>query len=279
LLNNSPEKLPTQKAMKASLSTFFSWAVRKKYVTVNPTREAKLKDPKKRNVYISFMAIREWIRKYEFALHKDTPGQMSIVGKVNTGPMMRGFIDLRYLAFQRSTEIGLLTWEQIDRAAGVMYFVPTKTAESSDEAVDWQIQAGHRRGLEPGSTSLTRIRPEVCDARPALQTEDPPGLSRRMGGFNAARRPNDRPYVARAYRVCHRLPANSVWQVPRQEVFHPSAPRLPGHILVTHVVPPPPANPPSRGGGGGCRRGGGGGGAGPQEGGGVVGGRVAFAGG
>ncbi|BCG02632.1 hypothetical protein PPGU19_072000 (plasmid) [Paraburkholderia sp. PGU19] len=30
LLNNWPEKLPTQKAMKAWLSTFFSWAVRKK---------------------------------------------------------------------------------------------------------------------------------------------------------------------------------------------------------------------------------------------------------
>ncbi len=47
--------------MKAWLSTFFSWAVRKKYVTVNPTREMKVKKPKKRNVYIPdehFVAIR-----------------------------------------------------------------------------------------------------------------------------------------------------------------------------------------------------------------------------
>jgi integrase len=85
------------------------------------------------------MAIREWLMKYEFALHKDTPGQKTIVGKVNTGPMMQCFIELCYLTCQRSTEIRLLTWEQIDRATGVIHFVPTKTAESSGEAVDWPI--------------------------------------------------------------------------------------------------------------------------------------------
>jgi integrase len=50
--------------------------------------------------------------------------------------MMQCFIDLCYLTCQRSTEIRLLTWEQIDRVAGVIHFVPTKTAASSGEAVD-----------------------------------------------------------------------------------------------------------------------------------------------
>jgi integrase len=142
LLNNWPERLSMQKAMKAWLSTFFSWAVRKKFVTVNPTREVKVKKPKKRNVYIPdehFLRIREWLVKYTYVLHEDTPDKREVTGSVPTGPMMQCFIDLCYLTCQRSTEIRLLRWEQVDREAGVIHFVPTKTADSSGEAVDWPI--------------------------------------------------------------------------------------------------------------------------------------------
>ena len=52
---------------------------------------------------------------------------------------MQCFIDLCYLTAQRSTEIRTLKWSQIDRAAGVIHFVPSKTEESSGAAVDFKI--------------------------------------------------------------------------------------------------------------------------------------------
>ncbi|BCG02633.1 hypothetical protein PPGU19_072010 (plasmid) [Paraburkholderia sp. PGU19] len=109
-------------------------------------------------MYISdehFMAIREWLMKYEFALHKDTPGQKTIVGKMNTGPMMQCFIELLYLTCQRSTEIRPANVGADRSRDGVIHFVPTKTAESSGEAVDWPITPGidtvlnRARRLEP----------------------------------------------------------------------------------------------------------------------------------
>jgi integrase len=138
LTQNWPGKLPTQRAMKAWLSTFFSWAVLKKHAQVNPTREVKVKKPKVRDVYIPsphFMAIRDALM-----LSKPHPktGKRS---KVPTGPMMQCFVDLCYLTCQRSTDVRFLTWEQIDRDAGVIHFVPTKTEDSSGEAVDWPITA------------------------------------------------------------------------------------------------------------------------------------------
>jgi integrase len=146
LIDNWPDKLPTQKAMKAWLSTFFSWAVRKKHVSVNPTREVKVKKPKKRNVYIPdapFLAIRDALM-----LSKPHP-KTGKCSKVPTGPMMQCFVDLCYLTAQRSTEIRYLRWSvderdrfsssYIDREAGVIHFLPTKTEDSSGEMVDWPI--------------------------------------------------------------------------------------------------------------------------------------------
>lgn len=138
LTQNWPDKLPTQSAMKAWLSTFFSWAVLRKHVQTNPTREVKVKKPKVRDVYIPsthFMAIRDALM-----LSKPHP-KTGKCAKVPTGPMMQCFIDLCYLTCQRSTDIRYLTWEQIDREAGVIHFVPTKTEDSSGEAVDWPITA------------------------------------------------------------------------------------------------------------------------------------------
>ncbi|MCW3543475.1 tyrosine-type recombinase/integrase [Burkholderia cenocepacia] len=140
---NWPEKLPMQRAMKAWLSKFFNWIVRrKKLMQVNPCREVVVKKPKVRDVYIPdrhFVAIREALMSYEYKKDADTPKERIVVGKVPTGPMMQCFIDLCYLTCQRSTEIRLLRWDQIDREAGVIHFVPTKTEDSSGEAVDWPL--------------------------------------------------------------------------------------------------------------------------------------------
>ncbi|MEM5424719.1 tyrosine-type recombinase/integrase [Paraburkholderia ferrariae] len=135
LVQNWPDKLRSQQAAKGWLSGFFSWCVRKKHVYVNPCREVKIKKPKTRDVYIpdtDFLAIRE-------ALMMTLPREHGHSAKVPTGPMMQCFVDLCYLTCQRSTEIRLLEWDQIDREAGVIHFVPTKTEESSGEAVDWPI--------------------------------------------------------------------------------------------------------------------------------------------
>jgi integrase len=52
---------------------------------------------------------------------------------------MQVFVDLCYLTCQRSTDIRLLRWSQVDEAAAVIRFKPTKTKKSSGVAVDWPI--------------------------------------------------------------------------------------------------------------------------------------------
>ncbi|MDR6383989.1 tyrosine-type recombinase/integrase [Paraburkholderia caribensis] len=143
---NWPDKLPTQNAMKAWLSKFFSWCVRKRFIRINPCREVSVKKPKARNVYMphdAFVAIRDALM-----LSKPHPntGKRSAVP---TGPMMQCFVDLCYLTMQRSTEIRNLRWSVdptnpygcswIDEKAGVIHFVPSKTEDSSGEMVDWPI--------------------------------------------------------------------------------------------------------------------------------------------
>lgn len=143
LTANWPEKLPMQRAMKAWLSKFFNWIVRrKKLMQVNPCREVVVKKPKARDVYIPdrhFLAIRAALMTYRYKKNNGKPNEQTIVGKVQTGPMMQCFVDLCYLTCQRSTEIRMLRWDQIDREAGVIHFVPTKTEDSSGEAVDWPL--------------------------------------------------------------------------------------------------------------------------------------------
>ncbi|WP_247538469.1 tyrosine-type recombinase/integrase [Ralstonia pseudosolanacearum] len=146
LTENWHDKPTAQKAMKAWLSGFFSWAVRRKHLQVNPVREVKVKKPPRRTVYITpahFVAIRN-------ALALAADGK-----KTPTGPMMQVFVDLCYLTCQRSTEIRNLRWADIDWDARLIRFVPTKTENSSGEAVDWpitpEIEAVLRRAkkLEP----------------------------------------------------------------------------------------------------------------------------------
>ncbi|KVO11767.1 tyrosine-type recombinase/integrase [Burkholderia ubonensis] len=143
LLKKWSDKLPMQRAMKAWLTKFFSWVIRKKkLMQVNPCREVKVKKPKDRDVYIPdrhFLAVRAALMTYRYTKNKGKPTERIIIGTVQTGPMMQCFVDLCYLTCQRSTEIRLLRWDQIDREAGVIHFVPTKTEDSSGEAVDWPI--------------------------------------------------------------------------------------------------------------------------------------------
>lgn len=142
LTGNWPDKLPTQNAMKGWLSKFFSWAVLRRHVALNPCREVRLKKPKVRNVYIlhtAFLAIREALASYTY--EKTVNGEKRrFSAKVPTGPEMQVFVDLCYLmTCQRSTDIRELRWTQVDRAAGVIHFLPSKTADSTGEAVDWPI--------------------------------------------------------------------------------------------------------------------------------------------
>ncbi|CAG2144246.1 hypothetical protein LMG31506_02964 [Cupriavidus yeoncheonensis] len=141
LLGNWPDKLPTQTAMKGWLSKFFAWVVLGRHITVNPCREVALKKPKTRKVYIPhdhFLAIRAALAAYKYK--KAVRGEVQeVTAKVPTGPEMQVFVDLCYLTCQRSTDVRELRWSQVDRQAGVIHFVPSKTADSSGEAVDWPI--------------------------------------------------------------------------------------------------------------------------------------------
>lgn len=136
------DKLPMQRVMRAFLSGFFQWCIDTGKIDTNPCREVKLKKPKSRSVYITddhFARIRTALLTYTYVVHKDTPKEKTITAKVQTGPMMQCFFDLCYLTAQRSTDVRALTWAQIDRDAGVIHFVPSKTEDSSGAAVDWPI--------------------------------------------------------------------------------------------------------------------------------------------
>ncbi len=141
LTGNWPDKLPTQNAMKGWLSKFFSWAVLRRHIAINPCREVRLKKPKARDVYIphaAFLAIRQALASYTY--EKTIKGEKrQFSAKVPTGPEMQVFVDLCYLTCQRSTDIRELRWMQVDRLAGVIHFLPSKTADSTGEAVDWPI--------------------------------------------------------------------------------------------------------------------------------------------
>lgn len=119
-----------QRVMRAFLSGFFTWCIIKRHMTHNPCREVRIKKPKSRDVYIPdghFIAIRE-------ALVKDKNGCT-----VRSGEIMQCFVDLCYLTMQRSTDVRNLQWSNVDRDAKVIHFLPSKTEDSTGEAVDWPI--------------------------------------------------------------------------------------------------------------------------------------------
>jgi integrase len=140
LEGNWSDKLPTQRAMKGWLSKFFGWAVLRRHVAMNPCRKVTTKMPKARTVYIPhahFLTIRAALATYKRMKDGEV---VELEAKVPTGPEMQVFVDLWYLTCQRSTDIWELRWSQVDRLAGLIHFVPSKTADSSGESVDWPIR-------------------------------------------------------------------------------------------------------------------------------------------
>lgn len=131
-------KLHMQRTMRAFLSGFFQWCVDAGKIDANPCKEVKLKKPKASTVYITdehFARIRAALMSYTYT----TAEGKTVTSPVNTGPMMQCFVDLCYLTAQRSTEIRLLKWRDVDRERAVIHFKPTKTEESSGAEVDFVI--------------------------------------------------------------------------------------------------------------------------------------------
>ncbi|MDR5772112.1 MULTISPECIES: tyrosine-type recombinase/integrase [unclassified Caballeronia] len=131
------DKLAMQRVMRAFLSGFFQWCVDNGRRDTNPCGEVKLKKPKARKTYITddhFARVRAAMLTVTYTRDGETRTQI-----VPTGPMMQCFVDLCYLTAQRSTDIRELKWNQIDRAAGVIHFLPSKTEDSSGLAVDFTI--------------------------------------------------------------------------------------------------------------------------------------------
>lgn len=102
------------------LSDFFRWACRRGLRNDNPAREVSVEKPVKRTRYmtdVEFHSIRDALMVGNDG--KPTP----------SGQMVRCYVDLCYLIYQRTTEIRLLRWDQI-KTDGI-HFKPTKTERSS----------------------------------------------------------------------------------------------------------------------------------------------------
>ena len=172
-------KLHMQRVMRSFMSGFFDWCIGKRLIAANPCREVKLKKPKARTVYITdahFAAIRARLANYV----RTTKAGQKIVSKVPAGEMMQCFVDLCYLTAQRSTEIRLLRWKGDPGAAGgsswvdwdakVIHFVPTKTEDSTAEAVDWpitpQIKAVLKRAQATGKVKSCQFVIHSIEGQP-----------------------------------------------------------------------------------------------------------------
>jgi len=121
------------------LSDFFRWAIRRGLRTDNPCLNIRVEKPEARRRYIT---DQEWHAVMDALL----------VGKdgreTSSGKMVRVYASLCYLLYQRTTEIRLLQWSQIDYADGVIRFTPTKTERSSGVSVDVPITQEVREQLE-----------------------------------------------------------------------------------------------------------------------------------
>jgi integrase len=144
LENNWSDKLPMKRTMRSFLKAFFQWCKVKRYMKgENPCAGMRIPKPPSRDVYITndhFDLIRAQLQKQ---------------------PMILCLVDLCYLTVQRSTEIRDLRWRKIsdktpnwiDRDAGVIHFLPSKTRESSGLAIDWPITPDIDAALELARTS------------------------------------------------------------------------------------------------------------------------------
>ena len=113
---------------KASLSKFFEWCCRKGVLEHNPAKEVSVEAPPKRDVYITheqFTAVCAHL----------------LVGEdkkpTRTGEMVKCYVELLYMLFQRGTDVRLLRWDQIT-PEGII-FKPTKTEKKAGTKVRWPI--------------------------------------------------------------------------------------------------------------------------------------------
>lgn len=121
------------------LSDFFRWCVRRGLRADNPCLNVRVEKPAKRRRYIT---DDEWHRVRD-ALMVGVDGK-----KTQSGPMAQCYIDLCYLLYQRTTEVRLLKWTQVDFNAGMIYFTPTKTERSSGLSVGVPISPEVQAVLE-----------------------------------------------------------------------------------------------------------------------------------
>jgi integrase len=126
-------------AYRGHLSKFFSWATSEGYRESNPATAhvVMVKAPRKRDVSITpeqFHAVREAVI-------------VSKRGK-RSGDMVQCYIDLTYLLYQRTTDVRLLRWRDIDLANSRIFVEPTKTKGSSGIAIYIQISPAIRAVLD-----------------------------------------------------------------------------------------------------------------------------------
>lgn len=122
---------------KTTLSKFFAWCCRKGYVKHNPVTDVSVTAPPKRAVYITdeqFNAVRAAL----------------LIGEdkkpTRTGEMVKCYVELLYMLFQRGTEIRLLRWDKI-MPEGIL-FKPTKTEKAAGTNVQWPITDNVRAVLD-----------------------------------------------------------------------------------------------------------------------------------
>ena len=122
---DSKEETPRMaQVYKSYLAGFFRNACRIGLCHTDPTEPIKVEIPPVRQVYLNdddFLKIRN-------SLLYNENGR-----EILTGKMALAFVDLCYLTAQRTTEIRLLKWSQIND--GHIYFKPSKTENSSNAAV------------------------------------------------------------------------------------------------------------------------------------------------
>ena len=131
-LQNWTDKPRTAQRYKGLLNKIMRWAIVQGMRTDNPCSAIRLKTPRRRDVLTSdldFLAIRK-----------------------NLSPMIRCFVDLCYLTGQRSTDIRLLRWTQIEN--GAIKFKPSKTENSSGAKVNVPITAAIQEVLDQVKTMM-----------------------------------------------------------------------------------------------------------------------------
>lgn len=122
-------------AYRGHLVKFFAWATGEGYRESNPATSdvVQVKQPKKHNVTITpaqFHAVRDAVI-------------VSARGKTS-GQMIQCYIDLTYLLYQRTTDVRLLRWSEVDE---VIHVEPTKTMHSSGVAMNLPMSPAIREVL------------------------------------------------------------------------------------------------------------------------------------